>query len=96
MKVSKVRVDGQTFILDPDEDVQALQDQIIEAVRRGAGFVQFTSVAHATLTVLVTPGAAVRFEVIDRPEEQVGEWEARPHAEPAGGEYEDLLGIWDL
>ena len=97
MKVNKVRVDGQMFILDPSQDVQVLQDRIIEAVQQGAGFVRFETIGRATITVLVTPAVAVRFEVIDRTEEQVNEWEARPPGiEPDDSQFEDLLGVWDF
>ena len=97
MKVNKVRVDGQMFILDPEQNVQELQDRIIEAVRQGGAFVKFETIGRATITVLITPGVPVRFEVLDRTEEQLTEWEARPpHIEPHEGEFEDLLGIWDF
>ena len=97
MKVNKVRVDGQMFILDPDQNVQDLQDRIINAVRQGAGFVQFETIGRATIAVLVTPGVAVRFEVLERTEEQVNEWEARPpRIEPDDGQFEDILGVWDF
>ena len=97
MKVNKVRVDGQMFILDPGQDVRELQERIIEAVRQGAGFVEFQTVGRATITVLVMPGVPVRFEVIDRSEEQLTEWEARPpRIEPDDGQFEDLLGSWEF
>lgn len=97
MKVNKVRVDGQTFILEPHQDVQLLQDRILDAVREGAGFVQFETIGRATISVLITPGVPVRFEVIDRTEEQVTEWEARPpRIEPDDGQFEDILGVWDF
>jgi hypothetical protein len=39
----------------------------------------------------------VRFEVIERSEEQVTEWEVRPPGiEPDDGQFDDLLGVWDL
>ncbi|HEY8281771.1 MAG TPA: hypothetical protein VIG28_04755 [Leifsonia sp.] len=43
------------------------------------------------------PGVPVRFEVIDRSEEQLTEWEARPpRIDPDDGQFEHLLGSWEF
>lgn len=96
MKVNKVRVDGQMFILDPAQDVEQLQRDILEAIRAGGKFVKFDTVGRATISVLISAGIAVRFEVIETPEAQIDEWEKRPPLiEPNELEYEQLLG-WDF
>lgn len=96
MKVNKVRVDGQMFILDPAQDVEELQRDILEAIRGGGKFVRFDTVGRATISVLITAGIPIRFEVIDRPEAQIDEWEKRPPLiEPDGHDYEQLLD-WEF
>ncbi|MDY0908845.1 hypothetical protein [Microbacterium sp. CFBP9034] len=78
MKIDRVRVDGQMFILEPGQDVGSLQDQILAAARDGAGFVQFDTVGRSRVSVLITPRVAVRFEVIERDAEQLADWERNP------------------
>lgn len=96
MKVNKVRVDGQMFILDPDQDVEQLQREILDAIRAGGKFVNFNTVGRATISVLITAGIAVRFEVIDTPDGQLDQWEKRPPLiEPDEMEYEQMLG-WEF
>lgn len=96
VKVNKVRVDGQMFILDPDQDVEQLQREILDAIRAGGKFVNFNTVGRATISVLITAGIAVRFEVIDTPDGQLDQWEKRPPLiEPDEMEYEQMLG-WEF
>jgi hypothetical protein len=76
--VSQLRVDGQMFILDPQEDVTALKEQILDAIRGGAGFVRFATVGRGTVDVLVTPKVGVRFESLERTEQEIAEWESEP------------------
>jgi hypothetical protein len=78
MKIHKVRVDGQTFVLRPDQDVEQLQREILEAARSGAGFVKFKTVGRSTIRVLITPQVGVRFEAIHPQKAQVVEWEEHP------------------
>lgn len=92
VEIVRVRVDGQMFILDPEQDAADLQRQIIDAVRQGAGFVRFQTVGRSAITVLITPGIGVRFEVLERSEEQLREWaEDPPSIEPGDSVYEDLM-----
>ena len=78
MKIHKVRVDGQTFVLRPDADLDALQQKILVAAREGAGFVKFKTVGRSTIRVLITPHVGVRFETIRMEPEQIDEWEKHP------------------
>jgi NAD(P)H-hydrate repair Nnr-like enzyme with NAD(P)H-hydrate dehydratase domain len=93
MKIHKVRVDGQTFVLRPDADLKSLQDEILVAARQGAGFVRFETVGRATVVVLITPQVGVRFETTDAVPEQIDEWEKNPppiDADPLG-DFADVL-----
>jgi hypothetical protein len=78
MKITRLQIDSQTFYLDDAQDVEALQEQIVEAASRTASFVHFDTVGHGRVSVLVTPHLGVRFEIQDRSEEELAEWEAHP------------------
>jgi hypothetical protein len=76
--ISKLRVDGQMFILEPGQDVAGLEQEILEAVRSGAGFVRFETVGRGLVSVLITPKIGVRFESLERTEQEIAEWELDP------------------
>jgi hypothetical protein len=78
VKIDKLRIDGQMFILEPQNDVAALKTQIVDAVRDGARFIDFTTVGHRQVSVLVTAHIPVRFEIIEKSEEQYDQWEKHP------------------
>lgn len=78
MRVQAVHVDGQQFVLRPDEDVKGLRKRILKAGRAGGGFVKFRTVGRATIRVLITPHIGVRFETFERDESEIAEWEAHP------------------
>ena len=78
MQVTKVRIDGQFFILDDTQHVQDLKDEIVEAVRAGGAFVDFDTVGRGTLSVFVSSALPVRFETITLSEAQLSEWSEHP------------------
>jgi phosphosulfolactate synthase (CoM biosynthesis protein A) len=78
MYVNMVRFDGQTFFLDEGQDVAETKRQIVAAVREGSDFVDFVTIGHGTISLLVTPSVPVRFEVIERSEEQLERLHSHP------------------
>lgn len=80
MKITKLQIDGQTFYLNDTQDVDALQQQIVDAASAQAAFVHFSTVGRGEVSVLVTPFLGVRFEVQDRSAEEVETWEEHPPA----------------
>jgi len=78
MMINRVRFDGQTFLLDPTVDVGAAKRAIVAAARRGAGFVDFRTVGHGVISLLVTPNIPVRFEVTERSKEELEDLEEHP------------------
>jgi len=78
MKINKVRFDGQTFLLDPDQDLAETKQAIVAAAREGSDFVDFQVLGHGTISLLVTPNLPVRFEIIERSEEELERFEADP------------------
>jgi hypothetical protein len=80
MRVNKVRFDGQTFLLDPIQDLAETKKAIVAAAREGSDFVDFQVLGHGTISLLVTPNLPVRFEILDRSEEELERFEADPPA----------------
>jgi hypothetical protein len=78
MKVNKVRFDGQTFLLDPQQDLDETKQAIVTAAREGSDFVDFRTVGHGTISLLVTPNLPVRFEIIERTEAELEKLQADP------------------
>ena len=78
MKINKVRFDGQTFLLDPDQDLAETKQAIVAAAREGSDFVDFQVVGHGTISLLVTPNLPVRFEILERSEAEFERFEANP------------------
>ncbi len=78
MDIHTVRVDGQMFVLKPGTDVGRLRDEIVDAARQGAGFVELETVGRSTINVMITPHVGVRFETIQKLESDVDDWEANP------------------
>ncbi|WEO77969.1 hypothetical protein BJQ94_02710 [Cryobacterium sp. SO2] len=72
MRINKVHVDGQAFIIAEDENVPALKEQILASLKVGrSAFVDFESTGIGLVSVLITPNVRVRFEAFDRTEEQM-------------------------
>ncbi len=90
MKVTKVRFDDQTFLLDPEQDVEEAKLAIVTAVREGSDFVDFHTVGHGTISLLVTPNLPVRFEIIERTEEDMDRLEADPPPLDSRPHYSDF------
>jgi hypothetical protein len=78
MLVTKVRFDGQVFLLDPAHDVESTKQRIVAAAREGADFVDFQTVGHGTISLLVTQNLPIRFETIERSEDDLARLEADP------------------
>jgi len=71
MKVTKIRIGGRMFILDPEQDLEALRRDIVAAAASGADFVQFSTAGNVRVSALVTPYLPVRISEIESPVEQL-------------------------
>jgi hypothetical protein len=78
MQVVHLQIDGQSFFLEPDEDVDALEALILDAVREGPSFVRFRAAGYGIVSVLVTPRIGVRFDTREVPEDEVADWSSHP------------------
>ncbi|PPF79065.1 hypothetical protein C5B96_13560 [Subtercola sp. Z020] len=78
MQIIKARVDGQIFLLRAGTDIAALKSSIVAAVRHGADFVDFDTAGRGLISVLITPTIPVRFEIVERSQEQVDDWQENP------------------
>lgn len=78
MLVTKLRVDGQIYYLPDTTDIHELKERIVTSVREGAAFVDFDTHGHGQVSVLMTPQIPVRFEVVERSQEEVDDWTDAP------------------
>ena len=78
MLVTTLRVDGQNYNLPNTIDIAAVKAQIIAAVCGSAAFVDFDTLGNGQVSVLITPQTPVRFEIVERTQEEVEEWTFPP------------------
>ena len=78
MHVTRVRFDGQTFLLDPAQDVEAARQAVVVAAREGADFVDFRTVGHGVISLLVTPSIPLVIETVERSPAQLKRLEDDP------------------
>jgi hypothetical protein len=78
MQVAHLQIDGQSFFLEPDEDVDALEALMLEAVREGPSFVRFRAAGYGIVSVLVTPRIGVRFDTREIADDEVADWSSHP------------------
>lgn len=78
MLVKHLQIDGQSFYLEPDEDIDALEALIMDSVKSGSRFVKFRAAGHGLVSVLVTPRIGVRFETREIDDDEVAGWDDTP------------------
>lgn len=66
------------FLPCDEQDIGALKAGILDAVTTGPRFIDFSTFGHGVVSVLMMPTLGARFEVQDRTEEQVAEWDENP------------------
>ncbi|ROQ37236.1 hypothetical protein EDF46_2692 [Frondihabitans sp. PhB188] len=75
---TKLRIDGQVFLLQETIDVPQLKRDIMAAMQTGAAFVNFDTHSHGLVSVLMTQQIPVRFESVEKSEDEVDDWVATP------------------
>lgn len=83
MKTTRLRIEGQDFYLAPEQDVTALKDLATDVLRAGAGVIDFTGIDGRVISVLLSPGVAMVFETIERPDVTASDHD------DSGSEYRD-------
>jgi hypothetical protein len=78
MLVKHLQIDGQSFYLEPDEDIDALENLIVDGVKTGPRFVKFRAAGYGLVSVLVTPRIGVRFETREVDDDEVAGWDEAP------------------
>jgi hypothetical protein len=78
MLINKLRIESETFYLEPDENLEALKRQFLETARGVADFIVFTPIGLGKVTVLMTPHTSVRFEEQEHTSDELQEWEEAP------------------
>jgi hypothetical protein len=80
MLMKHLQIDGQSFYLDSDEDIDALETLIVDSVKGGPQFVKFSAAGYGLVSVLVTPRIGVRFETREIDDDEVAGWDHTPPA----------------
>ena len=78
MQITKLRIDGQFFYLEADQDTEAIKRDIIAAVTAGPQFIDFTAIGHGQVSVLMMPTLGARFETQERTEQELEAWAEDP------------------
>jgi hypothetical protein len=68
VKTTRLRIEGQDFYLAPETEVEKLKDAAVAAIREGGGIIDFMGIEGRVISVLLSPGVAVLFEAIERPD----------------------------
>lgn len=68
MLTHRLTIEKHEYLLDPAMDVDALQLEICDAMRRGGGIVSFETSTNRPYTAIVSPGVPVIFESIAVPD----------------------------
>ena len=79
MQSTNLRIDGESFFLASDQDVDMLRTQIAGAAASGAGFVDFATARGELVGVLVTAQSSVHI-TIRQHEDDDAVWEGLPAA----------------
>jgi hypothetical protein len=56
-----ITIQGVSHVLAKGQDVQALKDAVVDAVRSGADFVTFTTAGDVAVSALLSAGVSVTF-----------------------------------
>jgi hypothetical protein len=87
-----LRIDNQTFFLEPGEDLTSVKKRLLAAVRSTGEFVVFTPAGRGKMSVLVTANTRVQTEEVTRVEEATddahGDIAALNQAFDYDGEYD--------
>lgn len=71
---TRLRIDGQAFLLPGTVNIDQLKQELMTAVQVGAAFVNFDTHSHGQVSVLMTPHIPVRFESMEKTDDEAGEW----------------------
>lgn len=72
---NRVTIGQETVFLSDEQDVDELKKAILRAVRAGGDFVDFWLDTRTRLSVLITPGLTVRFEIVEMAIADPSDWD---------------------
>jgi hypothetical protein len=70
MLVKHLQIDGQSFYLEPDEDIDVLENLIIDGVRESPRFVRFRAAGYGRISI--------RFDIREIDDAEVAGWDDNP------------------
>jgi hypothetical protein len=88
----QLRIDGQTFRIDPSQDTDALRVAVLDASHR-AGYVHFLAVGGGQVSVLVGSRTSASFEVHEHETDEAS-W-SEEDARAADDDYAAVVSEWE-
>jgi hypothetical protein len=70
MQRTTVQINSLRYLLAQGQDVDAIKQHILTALRDGAGIVTTTLVGNRELDILISPGVAITFQTDEVPEDE--------------------------
>jgi hypothetical protein len=74
MKAIRVTAGAHQYSLAHHDRLDDLRQATVAAVRGGGGLVEFTESSGGAVSLVVSPGVAIAFEVVDVPEPLTAAW----------------------
>lgn len=65
MQRNTIDIDGHEFLLSQGQDLQAVKDMAVSAVRAGGGLLDILTIGNPTVSVLISAGVSVVFETLE-------------------------------
>jgi hypothetical protein len=69
MQRTTMQINALDYLLAQGQDVNAIKEQILTALRDGAGIITTTLVGNRELDILISPGVAITFQTEEVPED---------------------------
>ncbi|PRY64682.1 hypothetical protein B0I08_11267 [Glaciihabitans tibetensis] len=72
---NRVTIGAETVFLNDDQSIMELKKAVLRAVRAGGDFVDFWIDDSTRLSVLVSPGLTVKFEIVELSLAEPTDWD---------------------
>jgi hypothetical protein len=90
MRRITMQINSLDYLLAQGQDVDAIQQHILTALRHGAGIITTTLVGNRELDILISPGVAITFQTEEVPEDDRDDGDLTSPFEAPG--YDHWLG----
>jgi hypothetical protein len=69
MRRTTMQITGRDYLLAQGQDVDALKEHVLAALRDGAGIITATLVGNRELDILISPGVPITFQAEEVPDD---------------------------